>query len=109
MSTYTVINVSLMNHDTHREVKCTNNNVFLATFDFLVAVNATVGSNVMGGLDTSGIDDTKAGSIFSPSHPSDDGIKDIMQLFKHALQFPFVEVIEDGVKPEGAYANGTPF
>ena len=72
MSTYTVMNVSLMNHDTHREAKCINNNVLLAAFDLLVAVNATVGSNVMGGLDASGIDDTKAGSIFSPSHPSND-------------------------------------
>ena len=44
MSTYTVMNISLMNHDTHREAKCINNNVFL-------------------------------------------------QLFKHALQFPFVEVV----------------
>ena len=42
-----------MNHDTHREAKCINNNVFLAPVDLLVAVNATVGSNVMGGLDTS--------------------------------------------------------
>ena len=71
-----------MNHDTHREAKCINNNVFLTPFDLLVAVNATVGSNVMGGLDTSGIDDTKAGSIFSPSHPSDDDMKGIKQLFK---------------------------
>ena len=31
MSTYTVMNVSLMNHDTHREAKCINNNVFIAT------------------------------------------------------------------------------
>ena len=76
MSTYTVMNVSLMDHDTHREAKCINNNVFLAPFDLLVAVNATVGSNVMGGLDTSGIDDTKAGSIFSPSHPSDDDMSE---------------------------------
>ena len=53
MSTYTVMNVSLMNHDTQREAKCINNNVFLVPFDLLVALNATVGSNVMGGLDTS--------------------------------------------------------
>ena len=98
MSTCTVMNVSLMNHNTHREAKCINDNVFLAPFDLLVAVNATVGSNVMGGLDASGIDDTKAGSIFSPSHPSDDDMKGIKQLFKRALQFPFVEVVEEGVK-----------
>ena len=54
MSTYTVMNVSLMDHDTHREAKCINNNVFLAPFDLFVAVNDTIGSNVMGGLDTSG-------------------------------------------------------
>ena len=108
MSTYTVMNVSLMNHDTHKEAKCINNNVFLAPFDLFVAVNDTIGSNVMGGLDTSGIDDTKVGSIFSPSHPSDDDMKGIKQLFKHALQFPFVEVVEDGVKGREVPREHTP-
>ena len=62
----------------------------------------------MGGLDTSGIDDTKIGSIFSPSHPSDDDMKGIKQLFKHALQFPFVEVVKDGVKGREVPRKHTP-
>ena len=54
------------------------------------------------------VDDTKAGSIFSPSHPSDDDMKGIKQLFKHALQFPFVEVVEDGVKGREVPREHTP-
>ena len=104
------MNVSPMSHDTHREAKCINNNVFIVPFDLLVTVNATVGSNVIGGLDASGIDDPKAGSIFSPSHPSPsyDDMKGIKQLFKHALQFLFVEVVEDGVKGREVPREHTP-
>lgn len=87
----------LMNHDSHREAKCINDNMFLAPFDLLVAVNAPVGGNVVGGFDASGIDDTKAGSIFTSHHLADDDMQCVDLLLKYALQLPFVEVVEDGV------------
>lgn len=97
MSTHTVMNVSLMNYYPHREAKCINDNVFLAPFDLLVAVNAAVMSNVVGGFDASGINNSHTGCIFTPHLPADDDMQGVDQFLKYALQLPFVEVVEDGV------------
>lgn len=84
--TDTVMNVCLVYHHIYRMAKCFNHNVFLAPRNLLVAVDSSVGVNMMGGLDASGIDDTKTGCLLPPH-----------QLLKHAFQLPLVEVVEDGV------------
>ena len=108
MSTHTVMNVSLMHYYPHREAKCINDNVFLAPFDLLVAVNATVRSNVVGGLDASGINDSDTGSIFTPHQLADDNMQGVDQLLKYALQLPFVEVEADGVEGRKVPREHTP-
>lgn len=59
-----VMNIGLMNRDGHWEAKCADHNVFLASFDFLVPVNALAGRvSVVGGLHASGVYDSHAGTL----------------------------------------------
>ena len=71
--------------------------MFLASFDLLVVVDPTVGANMAGGLDASGINDAEAG-CFLPPH----------QFLEHAFQLPLVEVVDCRVgSPWAAYAPGS--
>ncbi len=108
MSIYSVMNVSLMNYDTQRKVKCINDNVFLAHFDLLVAINATVASTVVGGFDASGINYSYIGSIFLTHQAANDNMQSVNQLLKYALQLPFVEVVEDCVEVRKVPREHTP-
>ena len=86
-----------MNHHAHRKAKSINHNVFLASFDLLVAVDPTVGANMVGGLDASGINDAEAGCFLPPN-----------QFLKHTFQLPLVEVVEDGAVGREVLGQHTP-
>lgn len=61
------MNIGLMNRDGHWDAKCVNHNAFLASFDFLVPVNALAGSSsILGGLHASRVYDSHVGLTFLP-------------------------------------------
>ena len=85
MRTNAVMNICLMNYDPHRKAKCINHNVFLTSFDLLVSVDATVGSNMMGRFDASGIYDSYAGRILPAHQLANDDMEGVNQLLEDAF------------------------
>ena len=95
-SALAVMNVGLMNRDGHREAKRVNHNVFLASFDFLVPVNALAGRvSMVGGLHASGGYDSHAGTLVPTYDFVSKGMQRIHDILKHAHQFPLPEVVID--------------
>ncbi len=91
------MDIRLMNYHAHRKTKCINHNVFLAPLDLLVAVDPTVGVNMVGGLGASGINDAEAGCFLPPHQFSDHPMERVHKFLGHAFRLPLVEVVEDGV------------
>ena len=83
--TDTVMDIRIMNHHAHRKTKYINHNVSLAPLDLLVAVDPTVGVNMVGGLDASGINDAETGGASRPSDcgPSDGAYPSVPQTRLH--------------------------
>ncbi len=83
--TDTVMDIRLVNHHAHRKPKCVKHNMFLAPFSPLVAVDPTIGVNMMGELDASGINDAKTGGSSRPSAcgPSDGAYPSVPQTRLH--------------------------
>ena len=90
MCTNAVMNTRLMNHDTHREAKCINHNVFLAPFDFLVPAYVTAGVGVVGRIDTSGINDSDAGRSLPSYQLADDDMEVSTNSPKTPSNFPLL-------------------
>ena len=82
--------------------------MFLAPFDLLVAVDPTVGANMVGGLDASGINDAEAGCFLPPHQFPDHPMERVHQFLEHAFQLPLVEVVEDGVVGREVLGQHTP-
>lgn len=97
-----------MKRHTHRKAKCVNHNMFLAPLDLLVAVDPTVGVNMVGGLDASGINDAEAGCLLPPHQFSDHPMERVHQFLGHAFQLPLIEVVEDGVVGREVLGQHTP-
>ncbi len=93
----TVMNIRFVNDDTYRKAKCINHNVFLAPFDLLVPIDATVGGNMVRRLDTSGVYDPYTWRVIAPHRLADDDKEGVYEFFQHPFQLPLVEVVEDRV------------
>ena len=83
--TDTVMDIRLVNHHAHRKPKYVKHNMFLTPFNPLVAVDSTIGVNMMGGLDASGINDAETGGSSRPSAcgPSDGAYPSVPQTRLH--------------------------
>lgn len=83
--TDTVMDIRLVNHHAHRKPKYVKHNMFLAPFNPLAAVDPTIGVNMMGGLDASGINDAETGGSSRPSAcgPSDGAYPSVPQTRLH--------------------------
>lgn len=86
-----------MDDNARREAKRVNHNVFLAPLDLLVAVDATVGCDVMGGPYASGAYDSHAWRVLPSRLPPDDDMEGVRKLLEHTLPLPLSEVVEHGV------------
>jgi len=82
--------------------------MFLAPFYLLVAVDATVGVNMMGGLNASGINDAEAGCFLPPKQFANHPMERVHQFLKYAFPFPLVEVVENGIVGREVLGQHTP-
>ena len=102
------MDILLMNHYAHRKPKFINHNMFLAPFYLLVAVDATVGVNMMRGLNASGINDAEAGCFLPPKQFANHTMERVHQFLKYAFPFPLVEVVENGIVGREVLGQHTP-
>lgn len=86
-----------MNNNSQRKPENVCHYVFLASFYLLVAVNASVGIDVVGGFDASGVDDAKARTLVLAHRNLDRPNKDGQYFLKSSVVFPLTKVVIDQI------------
>ena len=82
-----------MNGDSHQIPLSINYNMLLASLYLLVSVKSSIRINMVGRLDTSGINDTQAWTFLTTCHDANFGTKLIEELLYNALVLPLAEVV----------------
>ena len=87
------MNIGFMNGDSHQIPLSINYNMLLTPLYLLISVKSSIRINMVGCLDTSGINDTQAWTFLTTSHDANFGAKLIEEFLYNALVLPLAEVV----------------
>lgn len=107
--TLAVMEVGFMDGDGHRQPKCVNHNMFLASFDLLVPVCPLAGRiGVVRGLDAAGVDYPQTGTLLAACRLAGEHVQGVHNVLDHALELPLAEVIVHGLPRGEVLGEHTP-